>query len=115
MRDSWKRFEEKYPELMQNVYCGFYLPEGWESIVTEAFDKINDYPIRIAQVKEKFGGLRIYYDTESEDAESNKYVSDVIREAEAKSYKTCLTCGKPGKVDNSKHWIVTLCEEHRNK
>lgn len=57
------------------------------------------------QVKEKFGGLRFYYDG------GDKYINGLSAMAESMSYVTCETCGKPGKPSRG-GWIQTLCEEH---
>lgn len=61
-----------------------------------------------AQVKEKFGGLRFYYDG------GDEYISGLSAMAESMSYVTCETCGKPGKSTNT-GWIKTVCEEHGDK
>jgi hypothetical protein len=34
------------------------------------------------------------------------------RAAENLSAITCEICGKPGKLDNSQHYVITLCEDH---
>ena len=57
------------------------------------------------QVKEKFGGLRFYYEG------GDEYINGLSAMAESMSYVTCETCGKPGK-STSDGWIRTLCEEH---
>jgi hypothetical protein len=68
-----------------------------------------DYsPVKFDQVKEKFGGLRIYF-TGGDD-----YVEGVIGMAEEYSYKVCEVCGNAGKP-NKGGWITTLCESCRNK
>jgi hypothetical protein len=40
-------------------------------------------------------------------------ISDVVDDAEAKSYKTCEICGESGTA-NSKGWITTLCQSCRD-
>lgn len=59
----------------------------------------------VAQIKEKFGGLRFYYDGGDEQ------VSGMVRMAEAWAGAVCEECGKPGKSRNS-GWVKTLCDEH---
>ena len=61
-----------------------------------------NYP-KAAQVKEKFGGLRFYMTTQSDE------ISALIREAEALSSKTCQECGQPGESRGAR-WARTLCE-----
>lgn len=60
-----------------------------------------------SQVKEKFGGLRFYYDG------GDDYISGLSSMAESMSYVTCERCGNPGKP-NDEGWIQTLCENHRH-
>lgn len=68
-----------------------------------------DYvPVKFDQVKEKYGGLRVYF-TGGDD-----YVEGVIRMAEEYSYKVCEVCGNSGKP-NKDGWITTLCDSCRSK
>ncbi len=57
------------------------------------------------QVKEKFGGLRFYYD--GGDAE----ISGMVRMAESWAANTCETCGNQGKLRGG-NWLYTACDEH---
>lgn len=63
--------------------------------------------VKFDQVKEKFGGLRIYYKG------GDSYVSGLVSMAEDMSYKICEICGNKGSP-NKKGWISTLCDAHRN-
>lgn len=58
------------------------------------------------QVKEKFGGLRFYYDG------GDELIRGAVSMAEAMSYRTCDVCGAPG-TPNHDGWISTRCEAHR--
>lgn len=58
---------QEYPE------CGFYCPEEWFDIVSRC---LRDLTFRfqgwtLAQVKEKFGNLRIYVDVDEKMSESD--------------------------------------------
>jgi hypothetical protein len=66
------------------------------------------FPVKFDQIKEKFGGLRIYY------SGGDDYVEGVISMAEEYSYKVCEVCGNAGKP-NKGGWITTLCDSCRNK
>ena len=61
--------------------------------------------IRIAQIKEKFGGLRFYYDG------GDEYISGMVLMAESWAGHTCERCGNVGK-QRSGGWIRTLCDTH---
>jgi len=68
-----------------------------------------DYvPIKFDQVKEKYGGLRVYY------SGGDNYVRGIVSMAEEYSYKVCEVCGNSGKP-NKGGWISTLCDSCRNK
>ena len=82
--------------------------------VRNKFDTPNDQsdldyvPVKFDQIKEKFGGLRIYY------SGGDDYVEGIISMAEEYSYKVCEVCGNSGKP-NKGGWITTLCDSCRNK
>jgi hypothetical protein len=56
-----------------------------------------------AQVKEKFGTLRFYFDG------GDGYCRGVISMMEVMSGKTCMYCGNPGKVRTG-GWLQALCD-----
>jgi len=96
---------------------GFECGEGWYPLIEELLAKLlslNAPGLIIEQVKEKFGGLRVYYRA---DVPENLYdkIDSLISFYEKKSYTICEVCGKPGKL-YSKGWWQTVCPEHvRNK
>lgn len=63
---------------------------------------------RALQVKEKFGSLRFYMTSNTDE------IDDLIDKAEEKSYKTCEECGCPGKLRNG-GWMTTLCDSCAKK
>jgi hypothetical protein len=68
-----------------------------------------DYvPVKFDQIKEKFGGLRIYF------SGGDDYVEGIVSMAEEMSYKICEVCGNSGKP-NKGGWITTLCNSCKNK
>ena len=62
-------------------------------------------PVRIRQVKEKFGTLRFYY------YGGDEYISGLVDMAEGMSARTCEECGAPGAIRTG-GWIKTLCDKH---
>lgn len=64
--------------------------------------------IEFTQVKEKFGGLRLYTNY------GGGYVDGVISMASRMSQCTCETCGQPGKI-RGKRWYYTACEQHTHE
>ena len=69
---------------------------------------LNYEPVKFDQVKEKFGGLRVYF------SGGDDYIEGLVSMAESFSYKICEVCGERGKP-NKGGWIVTLCDKCRNK
>lgn len=100
-----KTYPQMFPGPRYNVSCG----DGWRGIVTKLCADLHRIaPIRVVQIKEKFGGLRFYVD--GVPPEVKDQVFDLIREAEASSFETCEKCGKPGSMTDT-GWIKTLCQE----
>ena len=83
---------------------------GWAGLIDEIFDRRDrEYPqIRIVQVKEKYGGLRVYVEGPAEQFNPFNELVDAI---EHRSYLICEQCGKPG-VLRQGGWVQTLCDEH---
>lgn len=73
--------EKKYPFCMSNCYCGWSYPDSWEDAIVEALDVIEaSRSYTVAQIKEKFGGLRIYIDTAGHNGlvVNNPEVNDTV-------------------------------------
>lgn len=64
------------------------------------------FPVKFDQIKEKYGGLRIYF------SGGDDYIEGLVSMAEAISYKICEVCGNKGECNKS-GWFSTLCETHR--
>lgn len=95
--------------------CG----NGWYNILYKLCEKIEEdlklYPNEdfcFQQIKEKYGGLRVY--TSSIPLESK--IFDYTNEAEEESELTCEYCGTKENVDlRGKGWYITLCDECEKK
>jgi hypothetical protein len=90
----------------QAVQC---VGKGWESLVRKVYNaKIGlGVPVGIIQVKEKWGGLRIYTDYYVREIE------EVITEVGRQSLEVCEQCGAPAGLVAKGTWYQTRCEEHR--
>ena len=101
-----------FPESTQDIYCG----EGWFPILTMLCRNIQAHldwrpevpQVTIAQIKEKFGELRFYYDG------GDDYVRGLVSMAEAVTEITCEQCGKPGELRQG-GWLKVLCDEHHKE
>lgn len=63
--------------------------------------------INVQQIKEKFGGLRFYYQG------GDNEISGMVTMAEVWAGRTCETCSNKGE-QRSGGWIRTLCDFHEN-
>ena len=128
MNDNTRRaFYEKYraehglsPLPAEGLYSGFdgSVGPGWVPILERlASDlKAMGWDGSVAQIKEKFGGLRFYANLRgSVPEEQHEAAWQRIRDAEAESYKTCEDCGAPGSTGPrpGRRWILTLCDPCR--
>jgi hypothetical protein len=84
------------------------LSEKLESLIQKLHDATPDDPYlpRAMQVKEKYGGLRFYMTSETDE------MTKLICDAEQESYHTCEMCGSEGRLRKELPWMVTLCDEH---
>jgi hypothetical protein len=107
-----KATSPRYPTFV--IYEGYDLPlalesvgKGWAPLVEEVFSFIEKNRIhsKVIQVKEKWGGLRIYTDV-MHDALDRK-----IEEVSKKSFSICEQCGDPGALREGS-WYRTLCDKH---
>ena len=122
-----ERLQTNYPGMFDRPYGGVSTGPGWWPIVESLCSNIDSHqtwnnqmaarypaeytafkPVQVAQIKEKFGGLRFYYD--GGDAQ----IRGMVQMAEAWAENTCEECGKPGKR-RSGGWIRTLCDEHEDE
>jgi hypothetical protein len=117
--DEWQtEMTARYPLTLGNVSLGFDgIGPGWRGIVERLCAKLEPYiaaavpderqSLSAVQVKEKFGGLRFYTGTVTEET------SIWIDEAEAESCRTCDRCGGAGEQRRTAGGhIFTRCEAH---
>lgn len=74
--------------------------------------------LKVLQIKEKFGGLRVYLDSSAFPEETQNVVFRLIALVENLSFSICELCGAPGTTrtpNNSLYgWRKTLCPEHHS-
>lgn len=112
MSEFTNKMKLKYPHLFVAdksspiMLFGIEVNKGWYELIDNLFENLSE-GIILLQVKEKFGGLRVYY------AGGTKEDNKLIMEAESKSVKICETCGKTGELHNNGGWYSVLCDEHK--
>ena len=112
-----KRIEETYPKMFKEAYGGIAVGSGWWPIIERLCNNIQNYidwqvknnkdcsQVVVEQIKEKFGGLRFYYQG------GDEYINGLVTMAESWAAHSCETCGAPGER-RSGGWIRTLCDHH---
>lgn len=124
--DWWPQLIARYPDLFRwmvgdrAVTSGYpAVNDGWRDIVEKAVERMaaavrgrSREPLRIIQIKEKLGGLRIYYDSGRLDAETFVAVEEAVDLAEARAGCTCDICGRESQLYNKNGWLATRCEKH---
>lgn len=125
-----KIFVDRHADMRTTAMCwGFECGDGWYNILDQLCGNIQshiDWSIKnnawdvekdsknirsivpqvvAAQVKEKFGSLRFYYDG------GDDYIQGLSVMAESMSMVTCETCGAPGKT-RGRGWMYTACDTH---
>jgi hypothetical protein len=112
-----KRMEEKFPKMFEHKYGGFAVGAGWYPILEALCANIQSHidwrnrenevvpQVVVEQIKEKFGGLRFYYQGGDEQ------IHGMVRMAEAWAANCCEECCAPG-IRRNGGWIRTLCDQH---
>ena len=112
-----EELQKDFPALFHSagITCG----PGWNTILEELCIKLTELnatllkekQVRFAQIKEKFGQLRIYLHNWQPEANA------MVNEAEKASLNTCEMCGEPGTLHGD-CWVKTVCDkcwENRNE
>lgn len=89
---------------------------GWRDLIDVACGRMaavvrTDDRFVIDQVKEKLGGLRLYW-SGGLDSKTAAKVEEAIDLAEARADCTCERCGAEGRLRNSNGWLATACDDH---
>jgi hypothetical protein len=112
-----KNMEEQFPKMFAGDYGGFSVGAGWYLLLETLCSNIQHHlnwknktaevvpQVTVAQIKEKFGGLRFYYDG------GDDYIRGLVSMAESWADITCEECGSVGKRRGD-GWIRTLCDVH---
>lgn len=116
-----KKLMEEFPSFFRDMYgdpketCmswGCDHGNGWFKILHNAckkIAKIDKGKFCFLQIKEKWGGLNLYY------SDGNEEIGKIIDTAGKESYKTCEHCGTKRDVTTEGSWILTLCKKCREK
>lgn len=113
----WKEVRRKHPRIFTDNDLGTGVGAGWWTLLDEAFTKIDavldenpSAKLHIVQIKEKFGGLRVYCSFDGPE-DVNQLIDTIIQGAETQAGTTCEVCGEPGEGRYG-GWIKVLCDKH---
>lgn len=112
--DDLKRKHPSFFAARFQFECG----QGWIGILSELCNGLcAELPIGsnlpITQIKEKFGGLRVYRQADTKMPDALQWrVYRLIALAEARSFHVCEHCGRPGRLWNRQGFFVTACDRH---
>lgn len=87
--------------------------KGWHPILDTLIDTIDWHvirgkmePVKVLQIKEKFGTLRFYY------GGGDEHTHYLVRFAETLSGRVCEDCGAAAGTRSLKGWYRTVCDDH---
>jgi hypothetical protein len=116
-KENCVKLSEKYHELFDGTFyfdCG----DGWFNIISELLKFLQFHciennhiysNIKIRQIKQKFGVLRVYVDFLDADKDK-KFLQGAIAYVEYQSVKVCEKCGSIEKVEFTKSgYTQPLC------
>jgi hypothetical protein len=94
------RFEENWS---RRIDCS----PGWHSLIVKLDEELSqiDPDYTIQQVKEKFGGLRYYFNTKTDRF---KEMDSVVRRYEQIAWETCEVTGEHGVLMVRNGWYRTI-------
>lgn len=135
------QYRDRLGEMLERIPEGWGAwlgtPRGWDKIIAELGNAlaylVPDYEIH--QIKEKFGGLRFYWEDKSGPECQDKNWAQILDEyrnspegkAAYRRYKladklveateilsgiTCEICGCIGATTRGGGWVTTRCDEH---
>lgn len=92
---------------------GIECEDGWFNLLDELLTKLESLVreedlFAVNQIKEKLGGLRFYYYTDSPNRDA---IRKLVDEYEKKSLSVCEICGKEGSLVETRG-LWTLCKKH---
>jgi hypothetical protein len=104
----------KEPKFIADLMVfGMECDDGWYELLDTLCDDIQNHindtgvPFKASQIKEKYGGLRFYYDG------GDEMIMGMVSLAEEMSYHICENCGNKGELSVRHDWFKTLCSDCR--
>ena len=112
------RMQEPPQEPTPYSQRGLENPKGWEGLCRRLFQEMDELnrpyentpdSIQLAQLKSKFGGLRVYIEHAPKDPALQDRLRNLITKYEQEAAKTCESTGEPGQLYVSPDgWYMSL-------
>ncbi len=99
----------------------FLISHGWLNLFQRLCHDIDEAlgpdkrGFRWTEIRQKYGGLRLYYELPRGDEAVARQVDKLVELAELQSEKTCEVCGATGEIEHQDFWLDCLCPHHRQK
>ena len=107
MSDEWEGYQ------LENAIDS--VGPGWATIIKDLWALKPD-SVKVTTVKEKLGGLRVYF--QAADEYDYNFFDEAVEDAEVEAEHTCEFCGKIGSIREDSyakyHWYKCVCEEHKD-
>ena len=112
----WReRLRTRYPVWTASLVRSFDVGDGWRGLTEGMFNNLDARlggeagctALRIEQVKEKFGLLRVYLRDAPQEAQAD--VRAILDRAVRMSSVTCEVCGGPGTLIKGQGWLRVRC------
>lgn len=119
MAEDWRdNLVKRYPQFFERG--GFpSVGDGWRDLLERALARFaravagdEAAQVRIEEIKQKYGTLRLYYTTKSVSPIAADAIEEAADLAEARSECTCETCGAQGTLYRRGDWYLTRCGRH---
>lgn len=108
MNELQLQVEALKDKFQQSYYKSIDVDEGWYQIIIDCDKELSsiDPGYSILQIKQKFGGLRYYFSSESDALDA---MQEVVTKYECIAATTCEATGGRGVLMRSKSgWLKTL-------
>ena len=142
-RQSPRALKARFAYMFEGANLGLAFYRGWMPIVVWACEEIDALlgddkrNFHWTQIKEKFGGARLYYAIDSASAVAAEVGTgkrpmtvvvdrgpvdpvirtgaDIVRKATSTTLTACIVCGAAAEPRSYGGYVVTVCDGHRTK
>jgi hypothetical protein len=108
------RWQEKLnrKRIKTQGWYGCIAPDGWKDLVllTDEMLAYIDPDYEIHQIKEKFGGLRYYFEGGKTEI-ARRIMWAIVSDSESQSLTVCEICGQRGELRTDEYYVRTLCDK----